>query len=464
MKDLNYISHEISKGKNLKENLKKYATGMASLYNGLAFMKLSMNDYTVYDILQENNATEAKFAELYQKFHQIVKNQILDEQHKCDITAIEELRNEVIHIMEVVTDYVDCFRIYEYVLNRVEYRFTENTVDREYYGMYFTNDLMHYILSDKDNIVINSKISEVVGQLPMRLSKNKFYEYVQEAFTLYHGAQKGTIDEFYMNLSSSAMLSKHEQFDTMFEEANDIYKTLSNADYTQLDEAEYHRLKGALDIATEKMSSVADLFVLLAQMVNDVYTILLTEELALDTDNVREVQTSKTILSEILAANDGEISEETINRFTLFEGKLERIMMAVTESDYAVGAALQTCQKELEENDLVTGYQNLKSVLLLQSGSDFVSLYQNVESEQVPDDTYADQMAQKLIAQLDVLFKGMPQMVRRAVMSAVISQLPVFFNNTEEIQSYINVSLEQCNDEAEQQAVIDILKSLMQED
>ena len=50
MKNLNYVAQEISKGHNLGDNLSKYATGMASLYNGLAYIKLSMNYYTVYDI------------------------------------------------------------------------------------------------------------------------------------------------------------------------------------------------------------------------------------------------------------------------------------------------------------------------------------------------------------------------------------------------------------------------------
>ena len=43
MKDLYYVAQEISKQKNLKGNLLKYATGMASMYTGLAYMKLSMN-------------------------------------------------------------------------------------------------------------------------------------------------------------------------------------------------------------------------------------------------------------------------------------------------------------------------------------------------------------------------------------------------------------------------------------
>ena len=107
--------------------------------------------------------------------------------------------------------------------------------------MYLTNDLMHYILADKDNVVINSKISEVVGQLPMRLSRSKFFEYLKDAFSLYHGAQKGTIDDFAYALKTTAMLHKTKGFDTLFPEMYDIYQTLANADYANIEEAQYRR-------------------------------------------------------------------------------------------------------------------------------------------------------------------------------------------------------------------------------
>ena len=62
--------------------------------------------------------------------------------------------------MESVTSFVDRLRIYEHALNRIEYRFRDDEFDKEYYNTYLTNDLMHYILSDKDNVVIHSKIAE----------------------------------------------------------------------------------------------------------------------------------------------------------------------------------------------------------------------------------------------------------------------------------------------------------------
>ena len=37
---------------------------------------------------------------------------------------------------------------------------------------------MQFILEDEDNMAINRKISQVIGQLPVRLTKNKFFRNV----------------------------------------------------------------------------------------------------------------------------------------------------------------------------------------------------------------------------------------------------------------------------------------------
>lgn len=48
-------------------------------------------------------------------------------------------------------------------------------------------------------------------------------------------------------------------------------------------------------------------------------------------------------------------------------------------------------------------------------------------------------------------------------MSAVISQLPVFFNNLSELQDYIFQALQNCSDKAEKLACIEVLHQIMEE-
>ena len=126
MKNLNYIADEIRKGKNLEDNLAKYNTAMSSLYNGLGLMKLAMNYITVCDNSSQVSETENKYFSILSDFNDILDEYVINDANtKSGLEKIEAIRNEVIGIMEVVTAYVDRFRIYEYALNRIEYRFSD---------------------------------------------------------------------------------------------------------------------------------------------------------------------------------------------------------------------------------------------------------------------------------------------------------------------------------------------------
>lgn len=463
MKNLGYIASEITKGKNLTENLEKYGKGLSSLYNGLAYIKLSMNYYTILNMIKDNEIDDEQFLAMFEKVNEVIElssigSSIAD---KAVLTEkIDAVRNELISIMESVTDYVDKFRIYEHVLNRVEYRFRDDTFDSEYYNTYMTNDIMHYIFSDKDNVSINARISDIVGQLPVRMSKGKFYDHISEAFTLYHGAQKKTIDDFYYSLSTSAMLGKAAMDNGFFTDMHDIYVTLEKADYKNIDSAEYTRLKCALDIATEKMSNAADIYVLLAQIVNDLYTIILSENNTVGDST--EVMTSKDIIKKSRAVfEEEEDLDEIAALFEVFEGKQEHILETITAADFATQYATGNLKDELTKLAIDEMYADLEVIQKLQSGSDFVDITPKEYFDEIPDDSYADMTAERFIKELDELFASKEVSVRRAVMAAVLSMLPVFFNNTEEIQDYINSSLIQCSDEAEKKAVVEVIKMIV---
>lgn len=461
MKDLKDIAGEIIKGRNPEKNLERYSTGMASMYHGLAYIKLSMNYYTVYDMQQDGMCEEAHLEEMLDRFHGMTGALLKD---TLTVDQVAAMRNELIAVMEVVTAFVDRFRVYEYVLNRIEYQFSTQKPDKTYYDNNLTNDLMHYILSDQDHVVIHSKISEVVEQLPMRLSRERFYEYLREAFSLYHGAQKGTVDDFAYSLKTTAMLSKPDGFDTLFPEIYDLYRMLADADYAGLDETAFGRLSHGLKTGVEKITACADMFVLLTQMVNDLYTIVLTQSISLGP--VEEVEVAKSVIFNVFEGyhkNRTVPEKEVLDRFIRFEGKQERILSVLSQSDHAVSYVIESNQKELDEFGQRQAYEALLKVVKLQSGSNFMALTETPAENDIDiaPDAYTDEVCEAFIQSLNGLFQTLKRPVRRAVMAEVLAALPVFFNNTEEIQSYINTSLLQCDNAAEQLAVIEVLKMIM---
>lgn len=112
--------------------------------------------------------------------------------------------------MEQATAYTDCFQAYEYVLNRLEGRLIpagDTDGDRE------TDEerlawIMRYITETGESAVINERIQMVVSQLPVRLTKQKFFALVGEGMAVYAGSPRKNVEDMLYILRSEALLNQ----------------------------------------------------------------------------------------------------------------------------------------------------------------------------------------------------------------------------------------------------------------
>lgn len=472
MEDLTYIAHEIVKGRNLPLNLKRYEAGMRALYSALGLIKLSMNAWTVFADPENDDADNRqalineRYAAAKSDLADCIRQGIIGGED-C-LEAIDDLRNRLTREMEILTSFTDDFRVYEYVLNRVEYRFKDGTLDEKYYGYYLTNDLIHYIFQTKDNVAVNERIREVITQLPMRMSRQHFFETLEDAFSLYHGAEKGTIDDFADMIRDNGTLALPEGAQEHYPAFFESLKKLESVDYRNITAEEYENAARIFRETSGQVMDMADEFVLLAQMTNDAYTCMLVRnlpdggdlgedalyrELKGTADGALQILTS--LMNPERAGNVGDAD------FRQFEGKQERILMILEGAAFAVDSTLKDKEGQLIEHGELENFLKLQACGKLQSGSDFVSLHDRADRLSVPDNSYADETCGRTKEILKKQFAEVSQPVRRALMASVLAQLPVLFSNTDALQSYINVSLEQCADTAERLAVVELLKEIM---
>lgn len=86
------------------------------------------------------------------------------------------MRNNIIRKMQALTYYVDKYNVYEFAYNRVEYKYHDYDMPANYSDEEFTRKIMKYIFDDEDATIINSKICEIIGQLPIRMTKSKIFD------------------------------------------------------------------------------------------------------------------------------------------------------------------------------------------------------------------------------------------------------------------------------------------------
>lgn len=459
------LINEISKGKNINENLVKYAKGFMSINNEYAYVRLAMNYFTYYQMLQESEGVEGTETALVLTD---INNVIADLMNSDgtdiskSIEIIENARKQIVDKMQALTCYVDMFNIYEYALNRVEYRFRDDELPANYSDEEFTREIMQYILDDEDSVVINSKICSIIGQLPIRMTKGKFFELLNAGLGVYKGGQKQSVNDFVYMIKTSAMLEKPENMTELYPELEKTFEEFREIDFKNIDSDGFFSVKNQLDIVSGYMENVMNANMMAQELINDLLIVLYTVE----SEEKNKVLTAcKEIVKEvnILFTDKGNsLDMESIeDMFVMLEGVQEELYQKLSVYDI-VEQITEEYKDAISENSLDKVYEVISRLPKLNADSLFAELDSKPDTEEA-DEAYVEKIYDVLEKAFVAGFSENQKQVNKAVMSATLAELPVFFNNISELQDYIYNSLEGCSNKAEKLACIEILRSIIEE-
>lgn len=486
---MRYLEKEISKGRDLETNIPKFIVSMMNIYHRYSYVKLCMNYFTYYEMVWENEVKNEKLLELTGRMNKIIKNIV----HGASETVLEEciakteaIRNEVTNIMTGLTACVDVFNIYEYCLNRVEYRYKEASELLQCSDEELTKNVLQYILKDKDNVVINSKICEIVRQLPIRMTKGRFFELLKESLKVYKDSETGSVDDFLYMLRTVSMLDiPKDSFVFTDNELKEIYEEFTDIDFSKLDEEKYNDLSAKLNFATDYIQGEVDRYMLLAENINDLYVVLLSSKeyygskmpkLLLGFENnqdkflqdKREEENCKILIAKenrlFYDTSYEEVCEEIEDGFLFLEGRQEKYAESFQKSEYLLDTIAKDNKDVLKNLEAAQVCEYFDRIRKLVSGSIFAEFQEDSKRHETAGMEYISQKGEELEQELTEFFAKNKKNVNRAVMAHILSELPVFFNNVEEIKDYIYNSLTGCRDSAEKAAVAEILTSMASED
>ena len=252
---------ELHQGKNKEKNIDIFTVGMRELYQKYSYVQLAMLQYVYYECcLEQENISDSQH--WFDRVNDLVRQNILtgnpSESNQRALEQIKELRGKVIERMEEITSYIDAFSLYEHILNRVEYRFREQGAVPIDNDQELTRTVMRYIVSQEDNGAINSKISQVIGQLPVRMTKGKFHQLLEEGMDVYATADRKSFDDFLYRLYTSTAIHFTLCDKPYLEKATDLYKVLKKLDYSNLTGEEYRMARDSLTIATQVLRTQAE--------------------------------------------------------------------------------------------------------------------------------------------------------------------------------------------------------------
>ena len=233
---------ELERGEEIDVLLPEYAKQYMIAQDSLSRIRMMMEYYMFYEMISEGlNPYVESAKETADALHGIVEQYFEKEPAMSEVEKMAQdlldLRREVIDRMDVLTAYVDRFVVYEYVLNRIQYRFDDmETMPSD--GV-FAQDLLQFIFGSRDNAVISDNIRFAVGQLPMRMTRSRYFDLIKESLSLYKDADKSSLDGFLYMFRTNAMLYRNEHMKEYFTEFVPVLEEFEQLDYDNMDEATY---------------------------------------------------------------------------------------------------------------------------------------------------------------------------------------------------------------------------------
>lgn len=453
------MNHELVKARkelfakrDVEFNLPCYLRNLAGVYYRMANYNLAMQYTSFAEGVAEGDVVLPEKAKEYAKtvkqyVEALAKRECASGEE--ELGRIGDLRQELTVAMQALTAYTDRLYLHEYALQRLAPAM-EGTAE-EIDSNAALEEISSFLFFDEEQEGLLARVSAVVSELPVRMTRAKFMEWVRNTASVYKEADGETLDRVFYMLYSASGLYEPEGMD-LFPECRKVLDDLNALDYRSITEEQYASAKKKLSEITEFITSVSDAYFSLTEIVNSLLTVLFTEGYVMPadleaTEGCREIYR---MLSEGKDFNDMALVEA----FETFEGLPEQIEeFLFTEEAYF--DELPVDEKLLDAMMQKVLYTRVVYARRLHTTSIFVKI-ENEEAKELSFDAMLDEFC---VAVTKVLEEGQ-RAVNRAVMARVIQNLPLPFTRKSDIQKYALAALENCHDMSEKTAAMRAIREL----
>jgi len=453
------MNHELVKARkelfakrDVEFNLPCYLRNLAGVYYRMANYNLAMQYTSFAEGVAEG---DVELPEKAKEYAQTIKTYVEAlAKGECAsgeeaLVRIGELRQELTVAMQALTAYTDRLYLHEYALRRLAPAM-EGTAE-EIDSNAALEEISSFLFFDEEQEGLLARVSAVISELPVRMTKAKFMEWVRNTASVYKEADGETLDRVFYMLYSASGLYEPEGME-LFPECRKVLDDLNALDYRSITEEQYASAKKKLSEITEFITSVSDAYFSLTEIVNSLLTVLFTEGYAMPAD--LEATEGCREIYRMLSEGKDFTDMALVEAFETFEGLPEQIEeFLFTEEAYF--DELPVDEKLLDAMMQKVLYTRVVYARRLHTTSIFVKI-ENEEAKELSFDAMLDEFC---VAVTKVLEEGQ-RAVNRAVMARVIQNLPLPFTRKSDIQKYALAALENCHDMSEKTAAMRAIREL----
>ena len=334
----------------MKKQMVKKQLSAAYRYS---YARFALNYYTLYEMMCGENGIPAQAEEYLDTLNKLAEQMLQD---ISGLELLKQLREKVISQMEVLAAYTDCFQIYEYVLNRMERKFYKGVIITDTIEE-FIEKLGKFLVSSQDSMILNERIQSIIGQLPVRYTKQKFYSMLMDGGRAYIGAEKQGLDNMMYLLRTEATVLVPDDMKTGYEDLYEMLEEMRHADYRNMTAEQYDSCSQKLVYASEKLFDDSGVYALLQDAINDLYVLFLTARHSMmEADEKQAMEKIVSgVLKEFRTGNTSMVEEDITELLHELEGIQEEAMERYLSCPGADHAQEGEEAELLRQTDLLLG-------------------------------------------------------------------------------------------------------------
>lgn len=370
-------------------------------------------------------------------------------------SELRELRRENKERMEFFTTLTDRLVVYEYVLNRCELRYAPQEKLDAFLRSNPDDEIMIQINlfvggKDKDPKTAMHRIQSLVGEIPTQLTKQKLFEMIDRAMTLYLDSDETSLDEFLYMLRMAGMVFPTGSFIGEYPMLEKPLRDFEDTDIKEMDEERYNLLRDEIFELSGKLTFIIDYYNDLQRCTNDLLSLCLAKKWLPGEDDIFTESEKNAIVSCI----EGNVDDSI---FVPLEGRIEGVSEKLNRQMAKVVAPDMNAEEEEEYLDVATIARLLSN-----------SIYAEIDPLFVESRTVTKELIREkedvFFGELTELFKSVGKPVKKAIFAKIIENLPPMFRTAEEFTEYVRLNLFGCRDMAERCASIAIVKQICLEE
>lgn len=442
--NINRLIKELKKGNNPEKNLSSYSQLLLAEQQRLAYGKLLLSYTENYDMLaKEEEGPAAHGLKIVTGLLRTLCGGEMDFEQA--VSSLDDCRNQMITRMRVLETYVHFLEVYEYIFNRLEYKFKlpDDIPSTEM----MIQDAINYISVSGDAQEVNSNIQDVLSELPVRLTTTKFLDLLRQSCLCYEGARSDMADAFFESVKRCAHMPALKELDPSWSGLYDVCVQLEKTDLAAVDHSLCQELSekitGCGRVLAEYLSNTLDLL----DLINQLYIVLITTPYIVAP--LSEIGRIKKLFAAYLKSVDGgnilDIDEDLLGGLS---GIVENQQLYVGEAMLLEDVLPQVCQIYSADIEamMLSGIFGVLQTAERLGGADPGADLKKKSAYHVAERGDIEAGIADLEAAYKETFRSVPQQIRRAVISKTFDRVPVPFDSMDAVCAYIRSSFESCSE------------------